>query len=180
MKIVQLLIAICLLTFSINMEAQTNVQSKEDFLKRSKYLLDSGGVWLAMNPKYDSTQEWSATSFGYKFEEGYHENFIKIKINGTMKGKKYLFWDGYYFWDPVKQRASYFSMGTGGALARGEVINTDHDLYFTLVNPDRTETIHLDTDTIISPNEFQSQSYKLENGEWKTDNKLTWKRIISK
>ena len=178
MKSMYVTLAISLLAGSLNIAAQINVQTKEGFMKRSQYLLDSGGTWEAMNAKYDSTQEWSATSYGYKIERGYHENFIKIKISGTIRGKKYLFWDGYYYWDPVKQRAGYFSMGTGGALARGEVVNSDHDLYFTVVNPDGSETIHLDTDTVISSNEFQSQSYKLEKGGWTPDTKLTWKRII--
>ena len=142
-------------------------------------MLDKGGIWEAANPQYDSTQEWSATSYGYKFEKGYHENILKLKINGVMKGQRYLFWDGYYYWNPVKQKTEYFSLGTSGQVATGETINKDADLYFKVLMPDGSETIHLDTDEIISENEFHSNSYKLEKGEWKPNNKLVWKRVVN-
>ena len=168
---------VVLFLLSKGLAGQGGVLNKNEFLKRCNYMLDKGGIWEAVNPGYDSLQEWSAKSFGYKFERGYHENFLKILINGIIKGKKYIFWDGYYYWNAVKQRTEYFSTGTGGQIATGEVINQGNDLYFTVINPDGSTTVNLDTDEIIRENEFHSNSYKLEQGEWKPNNKLVWKRI---
>lgn len=162
------------------MNAQEGLQTKNAFLERCTILLDNGGAWEAVNPDFDSTKEWSASHYGYKFEKGYHENILKIKINGLVKGKRYLYWDGYYYWNPVKQRAEYFSLGTSGSVARGEMIGTSNQLYFTIVNPDGSESVHLDTEIKVSHNEFHSQSYKLEKDGWKKNNFLVWKRIIDK
>ena len=174
------LLFILVYSFVTHSSAQPGEQTREAFLNRNSNLLERGGVWEAVNPEYDSTQEWSATHYGYKFEKGYHENFLKLKINGLVKGKRYLYWEGYYFWNPAKKRAEYFSIGTGGAYAMGEVINGNHDLQFRIITPEGVESLHLDKETIISPDEFHSLSYKQENGTWKEQNKLIWKRVTEK
>ena len=171
---------LCFFLFANGTDGQKGLQTRDAFLERCRFLLENSGVWEAVNPDFDSTKEWSASHYGYKFETGYHENFLKIKINGLVKGKRYLYWDGYYFWNPAKQRVEYFSLGTSGSLARGEMISTSSDLYFTVINPEGSESIHLDTESKISQNEFHSQSFKLEKGVWKKNNFLVWKRIIDK
>ena len=155
-----------------------NLPTFELFKSRCEFLLKNGGAWEAMNPQYDEKNEWSPVSFGYKFEAGYTDNVLKIKINGTVKVKRYLYWDGYYYWDPVHQKAHYWSMGTSGQIATGESINQDGDLMFEILMPDGKITYHLDTDETISENEFKSQSYIFEDGKWMPNNTLTWKRVI--
>ena len=169
---------ICSIAFAGLYGQNPNLPTFESFKSQCEYLLRSGGVWEALNPKHDASNEWSPVSFGYAFEAGYSENIIKIKINGKVKDKRYLYWDGYYYWDPVRQKTRYWSVGTSGQIATGESINKDGDLMFEILLPDGKITYHLDTDEIISENEFQSQSYVFEDGKWKPNNSLTWKRII--
>ena len=172
-----ILILIYLLMNGVSLAQPSSFQSKTDFLKKNEYLLKAGGIWEAENPKYNASEEWSPSSFGYKFEAGYAENSIRIKINGKVKDKRYLYWDGYYFWDALKNKICYRSMGTSGQIASGESINNDGDLLFEVLLPDGKITYHLDTDEIVSDNEFKSQSYEFVESEWKPLNTLVWKRI---
>jgi hypothetical protein len=155
-----------------------NWQTIESFKSRAKYLLKNNGVWEAANPKHDESNEWSPTIFGYKFEAGYSENVFTIKINGKVKDKRYLYWDGYCYWDPLRRKACYRSIGTSGQIATGESINNDGDLMFEVLYPDGKTTFHLDTDETISENEFRSQSYIFEDGKWIPSNTLIWKRVV--
>jgi hypothetical protein len=176
-KVTYLLIAfVCLSKLSFTQSK--SFQSKEEFKKRCEYLLKDGGVWEATNPKSDAKEEWSPTSFGYKFEPGYSENVLRIKINGKVKDKRYLYWDGYYYWDALRNKTIYRGIGTSGQIASGETINNEGDLMFEILLPDGSITYHLDTDETLSENEFKSQSYVFENGEWKPNNTLSWKRVI--
>jgi hypothetical protein len=176
MRIILLLTAVYV---SNNCIAQDpDLQTFEAFKSRAQYFLKSGGVWEAENPKHDKSNEWSPTTFGYKFETGYAENVFKIKINGKVKDKRYLYWDGYYYWDPVRRKACYRSVGTSGQVATGESINNDGDLMFEILHADGKITFHLDTDEAISENEFRSQSYLFEEGKWAPNNTLTWRRIV--
>jgi hypothetical protein len=154
-----------------------NFQNKDEFKKRCEYLLKDGGVWEATNPKYNAAEEWSPSTFGYKFEPGYSENVLRIKINGKVKDKRYLYWDGYYYWDPLKNKICYRSVGTSGQIATGETINNEGDLLFEILLPDGKITYHLDTDETLSENEFKSQSFVFEDGKWNPNNKLIWKRV---
>lgn len=155
------------------------IQSEEKFQERCTYLLDKGGIWEAPNAQYDSTQQWSPTAFGYKFEKGIHPNILKIQIYGVIQGKKYSYWEGYNFWNAAEQRAGYFSIGSGGQIARGDALNAAGHLYFEIFNPDGTTSQHLDIHEIKSENEMEAQSYVIKNGKWEANNRFVWKRMTA-
>lgn len=151
---------------------------KKIYTEKITYLLKDGGKWKAKNPNFDLDNEWSPSSFGYIFAKGYADDILKLKITGFVGVKEYVYWEGVYYWHPLKNRVVYHSMGTGGMVASGETINPGLDLVFEIVNPDGSVTMHKDTDEIVSENEFKSRSYKLEGGKWVDNQELVWKRIV--
>lgn len=167
------------LTFSLIacsfIQAQEN---KTAYTEKIAYLLKDRGKWKAKNPNFDLDNEWSPSAFGYQFEKGYAEDILKLKITGFIGNKEYVYWEGVYYWHPLKNRAIYFSQGTGGQVASGETINIGLDMVFEVINPDGSVTMHKDTDEVINENEFKSKSFKLEGGKWVDNQQHIWKRVI--
>jgi len=71
------------------------------------WLLKDGGKWECPNNSYNSKDEWSATSNGYKFTLGYLPGVLKLQITGNIKGKNYLL-GGLIFWDPILRKGLLF------------------------------------------------------------------------
>jgi len=150
---------------------------KQNYEAHLAWLKKDGGKWESPNADYDSKQEWSATSYGYTFSEGYSPGMLKIQITGKIKDKNYVFWEGYYYWDVVKHQGRYFAVGTSGQLVSGETINNMGDLYFEITSPEGIVTKHIDKETKIDENQFKAEAYQFKDGKWVFERASIWKRV---
>ncbi|MDH3496863.1 MAG: hypothetical protein OER21_08880 [Gemmatimonadota bacterium] len=157
----------------------TAAASPEHQAYRAKqaWLLRDGGKWSADNPTFDSTAEGSPRSFGYQFTQGWGADVMRLKITGRVGEKTYLYWDGFYYWHPVKNRLMYVAQGTGGAIAAGESVDAAGTLAFEIITPDGTVALHRDGDTRLSDEAFQSQSFRYTASGWTPNQTLTWRRV---
>ncbi len=114
--------------------------------------------------------------FGYQVEAGYSASTYRLKILGKLADKKYLYWDGFCAWHPLRNAILYVSQGTGGAVAHGLSINRSGDMVFDVLGADGSVTSHFDRDSVIGPIEFVSESFRLEDGKWAFKQRLRWKR----
>ncbi len=147
------------------------------FLERNAYVLRDGGRWSAPNPDHDPAQARSPSSFGYRFSAGRAPGVVRLQITGAVGGETVLYWDGFYFWHPLRNRVVYASQGTGGAVALGESVNVEGSLVFDLILPDGRVEIHRDTESRTGPDAFVSRSYRLVEGTWQPVQTLAWTRV---
>jgi hypothetical protein len=146
------------------------------FRERREYHLRDGGVWWAANPAYKPGDSTVVSHFGYRFAEGYGLHAYRIRIVGRLDTREFVFWEGVSAWHPIRNAWSYQAEGTGGAVAIGASINREGDLVFDVIAPDGTVTTNLDRDSVVGPDEFTSESFRLTGGRWTPNQRLTWKR----
>ncbi len=146
------------------------------FQSRTAYLLRDGGRWWAANPGYDSTQAGAPSHFGYRFEAGPAPSILRLRITGRVGQQQVLYWEGFYYWHPAHGRARYVSLGTGGAVATGETVDTAGTLIFEILGPDGTVTLHRDEETDLAPTTFRSHASRFTDGRWVPEQTLLWER----
>lgn len=144
---------------------------------RQAWLLRDGGKWSAENPTFDAAAEGSPRSFGYEYARGWAPDVTRLKITGRAGDKTYLYWDGFYYWHPVKNRLVYVAQGTGGAIAAGESVDGEGTLAFEIILPDGTVALHRDEDTKLHDDAFESRSYRYTTTGWTPNQTLTWRRV---
>lgn len=166
------------LGFSRPADATTvHTPEHQKYLDRVAWLLEDGGRWSAENPSYDAQREGSIRSFGYAYSEGYAPGVIRLKITGRAGDKNYLFWDGFYYWHPVRNNMEYVSQGTGGAIARGASVDPEFTLVFEVITPDGKVELHRDEERRNGDDEFTSIGLRYGEEGWKEQQRLTWRRV---
>lgn len=165
-----------ILSYAQNLTSTLNDQ-KLKYEAHLAWLKKDGGKWESPNSAFDPKQEWSATSYGYTFSEGYSPGMLKIQITGKIKDKNYIFWEGYYYWDAVKNQGRYFAVGTSGQLVAGETINDNGDLYFEITSAEGLITKHIDKESKIDENQFKAEAYIYKDGKWNFERSSIWTRV---
>lgn len=172
---------VILLSVSIKCIASADPDSQRLlFLEQINFLIKGSGKWKAENPVYKNTDEWSIRYYGYEFEKGIEESTLKLRITGYIPSKlmKVIFWEGFYYWDYIKNRLSYISVNLNGQVAIGSSDSINVSLLvlsLTLTNKNGEITLHKDTH-LFSDDKIQSVSLKWEEGRWIKNSEMLWRR----
>jgi len=170
---------VLLLSISIKCIGSTDPDfQKLLFVEQIRFLIKGNGKWKAENPGYKNKDDWSIRYYGYEFEKGIEESILKLRITGYIPSKlmKVIFWEGFYYWDYIKNRLSYISVNPDGQVARGlsDSINASLlVLSLTLTNKNGETKLHKDTH-LFNDDKIQSVSLKWEEGRWIKNSEMLW------
>lgn len=153
----------------------------KNYQKQCTILLQDGGKWRSKNPDHDPAKEFSASYFGYEFTKGINANTLLLKIAGYLprRSQWVVLWDGYYTWNPQKQKIIYQSVNIEGALAAGESeLITDNEITFniTITSPDGKPDKYKEIQKLLV-NEIQSANMVQNAGKWESKKTTNWTRL---
>ena len=150
--------------------------TKEDFIQRCQVWKANGGKWRSTNQAY-KPGDHAPQAFEYQTESGPYPASMGFTIYAIIGEQKYVFWKGYHYWNDIRNKSLYLSLGANGEICTGENYE-DHDMYYEMVTTNGQVMHILNQDKIINANEITSIVKTLADGEWHPLPTLEWKRIL--
>lgn len=173
------LLTLALLLIAFFGTAQNHTGGRDAYLKMAKYLAQGNGVWVSKNPKYDSTQKYSAVEFELNFFWDEERQMLWDSVTVRFKQLDYLSWVSTWAWHPQKKVVEYTSHGPEGRLIFGETKVTNDSTFITidkLFEPDGSYKELKDENFMMSPTRHRNISYEMKNGKWEAQGTYTWNR----
>jgi hypothetical protein len=167
---------------SINAQTKDSIQTKHEIF--FKLLSEKGGVWIAQNPAYDSTNENDFQKFILKVNQK-DALSIDAEILGVNTKKDTLtFWTFSEFYAPDKKKNLFYQRSTNGlyyAVGEATMTNKERRCEMTFYYAGGAYLKHKDIHTFIDEVTIESISYDFntETNEWKEVSRLLWKRKLS-
>lgn len=173
MKKMYAAIVVTLLTYAPTHGQSTGAKVFFDHVKNT--------MWVAKNPTYIDTVQYSIKQFRYHFYEGLNSAHLKVDVYADFNkvGEKKV-WEGYFFKkkDSV-EKYEYHSLGSFGQLAKGELKKEkEYVNYLEVRNYNGEVSAFKDKMQFINENEFVDITYsKTKSGNWKEIQKLRWVKV---
>jgi TolB protein len=153
----------------------------QHYLKRGEILLQDGGKWKTANPDFDPKDTASASYYGYEFTRGINVTTLHIKTTSYLpkRSEWVTSWDGYYTWDPKKQKVIFQSVNVDGAVASGEseyITETDMSNLITISFPGGKVTKSMNIQRVFADSIYVTH-FTEGPTNWIEKGSLGWSRL---
>lgn len=144
------------------------------FRQRLELWTAKGGLWEADNYASGENQP---DGFYYQTWLDPHPLSMMFKIYERWANEKKLIWSGIHYWERLKSRSTYLSLGVLGAICHGH--STEGlEMTFTIFHPDGTIIEICNRDEVLEGNLIQNKTWIRQDGEWRETPGGRWQRIV--
>lgn len=154
--------------------------SPSAFTDRMDYYARDGGKWTSTNGNF-KPGSGQPRSYEYEWEWGLDRRLARLRILGVSEqGERHTFWEATVAWHPTTHVAVMRQVGATGAVADGVVswpTTSSTEVRLTFAMPSGEIWAFLELDTVLGPNEFRSESYRLRDGKWVLQSTSVWRRL---